>query len=183
MKGVMKQSGARHRLLHPRTLLAGLLLTLPGLFPVAADTLTFTVTATVVEPTCSVVPESANQNIVMPDIDGAELDKVGKTVPKLFSIKLEKCGSNTSAKLKFSSNTADGLGHFYPGEPNGNARGFLLAFTDERGVRIKLGDEVVRPLDQGNNTLQFGVQATRDANKPLVPGDFSAVATATIAYM
>lgn len=179
MKGVIKQAGANPRLLRPRTLLVGLL-TLPVFFPVAAESLTFTVTATVVEPTCSVVPESANQNIVIPDIDGAELDKVGKTVPKLFSIKLEKCGSNTSAKLIFNSNTGDGVGQFYP---NGERRGFLLGFTDASGVRIKLGDEVVRPLDQGNNTLQFGVQASRDGTQALVPGDFTAQATATIAYM
>ncbi|HHQ4759526.1 TPA: fimbrial protein [Aeromonas hydrophila] len=180
MKGVVKQTVAGLGPLQSRALLVGLLLVLPAPFPAAAGTLNFTVTATVVEPTCSVVPESANQTIVMPDIDAAELNSVGKTSPTLFSIKLEKCSGVASAKLMFSSNTADGLGQFYP---NGERRGFLLAFTDKSGVRIKLDNEVVMPLEQGNNTLQFGVQATRDDNQALVSGDFTAQATATIAYL
>lgn len=176
----MKHAGGKPRPLRSGTLLAGLLLSLSALIPVAAETLTFTVTATVVEPTCSVVPDSVNQNIVMPDIDGAKLDSVGNTSPTLFSIKLEKCTGVSSAKLKFGSNTANGLGQFYP---DGVRRGFLLGFTDEKGVKIKLGDEVIKPLGQGNNTLQFGVQAIRDTSQALLPGDFTAVATATIAYM
>lgn len=180
MKGVMKQTGARFGPLPSRTLLTGLLLALPALFPAAAGPLNFTVTATVVEPTCSVVPESVNQTIVMPDIDVAELDRVGQTSPTLFSIKLEKCGGVTRAKLMFSSNTANGLGKFYP---NGERRGFLLTFTAKGGERIELDNEVVMPLQQGNNTLQFGVQATRDDSQALVPGDFTAQATATIAYL
>lgn len=178
MKSVMKQSGARHRLFHHRTLLTGLLLTLPGFFPVAADVLLFTVTAIVAEPTCNL---ASSQDIAMGDIDGPTLAKDGRTAPTLFSIQLTNCTS-TSAKLTFTSTTAEQQrGNFYPIE--GDDLGFLLAFTDENGNHIKLGNEINRSLESTNNTLRFGVQAIRDANNTLVPGQFSAVATVTIDYL
>ncbi|MGX5835982.1 fimbrial protein [Aeromonas piscicola] len=180
MRSVLQYTRVSTCLSSHRSLLIGLLLALPSVFSVAAatETLNFIIKATVVNPSCSVVTEDLNQTINMPDIDTGQLESSGQTQPIFFTVRLEKCGSNTNAKLKFSSTTDNGKGYFYPTKSD---RGFVLGFTDKDGVEIPLGNEQSLSLQLGNNTLQFGVKARRDSGT-LVPGSFEAMATATITY-
>jgi type 1 fimbria pilin len=179
MKGVMKYIRARPHPLFHLPLQVGLLLTLSTSFFVAADTLTFTVTATVVEPSCSLAPGNSALEINMADLNSAELESNGYSKVMPFSIKLEKCANTGSAKVKFSSTTSTGNGTF---NPTGVSRGFVLGFTDREGGQVLLDKDIVMPLQQGSNELTFGVQARRDKSSAFVLGDFTAQATLTIAY-
>ncbi|WP_421327560.1 fimbrial protein [Aeromonas veronii] len=175
MKGVMKQAGPS-----ARPLLAGLLLMLPTLFPVAADTLNFTVTATVVESSCSVNTEDLNQGVLMGDLDVAKLESTGMSDVTYFSIRLEKCNA-AKATVKFSSNYSDGNGFFYPLGAN-DTWGYVLGFTKEDGSVWPLEVDMTTTLGSGaNQQLTFGVTALRGSG-PLRMGDFSALAMATISY-
>lgn len=137
MRSVLQYARVSTCLSSHRILLIGLLLALPSVFSVAAATepLNFIIKATVVNPSCSVVTEDLNQTINMPDIDTGQLESSGQTQPIFFTVRLEKCGSNTDAKLKFSSTTDNGKEYFYPTKSD---RGFVLGFTDKDGVEIPL---------------------------------------------
>ncbi|PTT55687.1 fimbrial protein [Aeromonas sp. HMWF014] len=180
MSKELKYGGAT---LYPRrrcTRLAALLLVLPSLFPVVAETLNIQVLANVVEPSCNLEVGANDQRINMEELDADKLDSIGQTDPVTFKIQLKQCNTN-KAKIVFNSPNPDQVGRFYPKDADGNTFGYVLGITNEQGQLITLGTEKALSLSGENNTLTFGVIALRSSGK-LRMGDFSATATATISY-
>lgn len=169
-----------------------LLAVLLGLWPSASaiadgGTLTFIITAEVVATTCNVVTEDANQTIEMGDMSTSLLE-YGDSYHKPFTIRLKKCtgGSNNkvNATLTFASTTPTSEGWFYPAGDDGAKRGIMLGFTDKQKNHIALGKAVSQEMSTTatNNQFELGVMVRRNGTAPLVTGDFTAAATATITY-
>lgn len=178
MSKELKYGGGTRHPRRRRTRLAALLLVLPSLFPVVAETLNIQVIANVMVPSCNLETGERNKNVNMDELDVDKLESAGKTDPVTFTIQLKKCNT-AKAKIVFNSPNPAPDGRFYA--KGGTNFGYVLGITNEKGTLINLQTETALSLSGENNTLTFGVIALK-SNGALRMGDFSATATATISY-
>lgn len=144
-----------------------------------------TFTGSIVDAPCSIAPDSIDQTVDMGEIATVALKDGGKSAPRQFDIKLEKCDISTMKTVtatfngKASTTNPDLLGII------GSASGAGIALTDMASKTIKLGTATdPQKLDDQNNTLRFAayLQGDGDKEKTVVPGEFTSTADFTLAY-
>ncbi|WP_259567499.1 fimbrial protein [Enterobacter sichuanensis] len=146
---------------------------------------TVTFTGSIIDAPCSITPDTVDQTVNLGEVSKAALELAGGTsTPQNFEIKLQQCDTTT---LKTVSATFTGAAA--TGNPNnlgitGTASGASIVLTDGAGTPVKLGTPTAaQTLADGDNILNFSAYLEADgASAVVVPGDFSSVASFTLAY-
>jgi type 1 fimbria pilin len=146
-----------------------------------------TFTGSIIDAPCSIHPKSIEQTIELGQISKASLIENGKSTPRNFDIKLEKCSFGTPAaknkvQVTFTNmNSAADNGLL---GITGTAKGASVAITQGDGAVIKLGEPTKQQtLQDGPNTLNFSAYLQADgASTTITEGEFQAVADFTLAY-
>ncbi|HGM6401966.1 TPA: fimbrial protein [Serratia marcescens] len=142
-----------------------------------------TFTGAIIDAPCSVSPDSVDQVVNLGQISNKVLEKMGKSNPRDFDIKLENCDTAT---LKTVTTTFSGVGS--ANNPKllgiaGSASGAGVAIS-HNGAVVELGKPTMPfILANGDSTIHFAAYLQGEsASAAIVPGDFSAVANWTLAY-
>nr|WP_315293293.1 fimbrial protein [Serratia proteamaculans] len=158
-----------------------------------AGTVTFK--GSIIDAPCSITPETADQTVDLGQVSNVALTKQGKSTPKNFDIKLDKCDVTTLKNVTATFSGAASAGNADLLGITGTAKGASIAITDGASRVIKLGEATkAQKIQKGNNTLAFAAYLQGDpdvaATTPggtatpavIVPGEFSSVVDFTLAY-
>ncbi|MEX0423739.1 type 1 fimbrial protein [Providencia rettgeri] len=139
----------------------------------------------IIDAPCSIPADSLAFEVPMGAISSVALNGGGKGIESSFKIELKQCDITTlkSVQTTFtgtpSTSVTDGLAIV------GTAKNAGIVITDANGDTIKLGEKSPsQMLFTGDNTLNFKayLQGDSDQAKPVVPGEFTAVATFALSY-
>lgn len=154
-----------------------------------SDSLTLTITGTVVAQPCTIPPADENIKLELGNIVNKELQRDKRSKVKPFVIHLEECdlGVAKGVKATFSgaasSEDTKLLGLAGGSIASGIALGFVEGKESPKDLPLnQLSGNVA--LATGKNELNFGiyVQLLKSGESTLVPGDFNATSTVKLTY-
>nr|WP_314727784.1 fimbrial protein [Serratia quinivorans] len=157
-----------------------------------AGTVTFK--GSIIDAPCSITPETADQTVNLGQVSNVALKKQGKSTPKSFDIKLDKCDVTTLKSVTATFSGAASAGNADLLGITGTAKGASIAITDGGSRVIKLGEATqAQKIQKGNNTLAFAAYLQGDPDVAavsggtatpavIIPGEFSSVVDFTLAY-
>ncbi|KOC88586.1 hypothetical protein NG42_16065 [Winslowiella iniecta] len=140
-------------------------------------------TGRVVSQPCVVAPDSADIDVDMGRISKQDLLQNGKSQTKNFSIRLTNCNTSTvqSVRVTFSGNEDSKL----PGrlDITGDADGAAIRLLNQDGSAIIINNPAQGiPLNDGENTLNFGAYLEAQPATELVTGNYAASANFILSY-
>ncbi|AOM41266.1 fimbrial protein [Xenorhabdus hominickii] len=147
-------------------------------------------TGAIIDAPCSI--KNTNIEVNMGQISSDKLQNGGRSESKLFKIELEGCTDQAKKGLTTTFTGQNNYGLASQGllGIEGTAKGAAIAITNAAGKIIPMGTASdVMSLNEGNNDLNFaaylqGVKASDDKGASLVvPGNFTAIANFSLAYL
>ncbi|HCR3451251.1 TPA: type 1 fimbrial protein [Citrobacter werkmanii] len=137
----------------------------------------------VVDASCGIAPESADQSVDFGQISKAHLATEGAiSARKSLNIKLTNCDIKNTSKgveVTFSGTTVTGA----PTELATSGTSNVAVVINAYGSDVTYGTATpVLPLVNGENTLTFQTWAKQAKGKTVAEGEFSAVANFSMAY-
>lgn len=145
---------------------------------------TVTFTGSIIDAPCSITPESSDQTVDLGQVSNLALKDGGRSIPQVFSIKLEQCDTTTSKTVTTTfSGTASAANPDLLGL-TGSAKGASIGISTTTGTPIKLGKaSPAQALLNGSNNLDFAAYLQGDgASATIVPGEFKSVANFALDY-
>lgn len=139
----------------------------------------------IVDAPCSMDPNTADQTVELGATSNLHLSNGSTSTPKPFKILLEGCSGETlgSVTTTFKGLQADEDTTLL--RLIGSASGAAIAINDYKGRQIKMGEaSPAYNLATGNNELDFSanLKGFGSEEKPVVPGEFTAIANFTLDY-
>ncbi|MGL5453778.1 MAG: fimbrial protein [Enterobacterales bacterium] len=146
---------------------------------------TVTFTGSIIDAPCSITPDSSNIERDLGQVSNMALANSGKSIPQVFTIKLEQCdlsGTADSVTTTFAG-TASAANPKMLGI-EGTAKGASIGISTTTGTLIELGKpSPAQTLLSGPNELRFAAYLQGDgASATIVPGSFRAIATFALTY-
>lgn len=145
---------------------------------------TVTFTGSIIDAPCSITPDSSDQTVDLGQVSNLALKDGGRSIPQVFSIKLEQCDTTTSKTVTTTfSGTASAADPDLLGL-TGSAKGASIGISTTTGTLIKLGKaSPAQALLNGSNNLDFAAYLQGDgASATIVPGEFKSVANFALDY-
>ncbi|MBF7981209.1 MULTISPECIES: fimbrial protein [Rahnella] len=145
---------------------------------------TITFTGSIIDAPCSITPESSDQTIDLGQVSNLALKDGGRSIPQVFTIKLEQCDITTSKTVTTTfSGTASSANKDLLGLA-GTAKGASIGISTTTGDLVKLGSaSPAQALLTGTNNLSFAAYLQGDgASATIVPGSFQSVANFALDY-
>lgn len=144
------------------------LLIFSTVFSAGAETLNLTITGTVIESACTLVPEDQNLTVNLQTLNSRALDFAPSAVEQ-FQIRLEKCDISIlkSAKVTIKGQGATGKTDQLALDANSEAQGFAIGFKQgEEGTKdlaLNAASDA-QQLTSGSSQLVFGAYAQKLAS-------------------
>ncbi|MDR0218426.1 MAG: type 1 fimbrial protein [Enterobacteriaceae bacterium] len=130
--------------------------------------------------------KSNDINVYMGEISNQVLlAKDGASPDKKFKIELEGCTIATKKEVRASFDGMTVEGNKKLLAISGTAKGAGIEITpvsNNHALALDYSDEVVQPLLDGNNDMDFTARVKRDGTENIVPGTFEAIATFALNY-
>lgn len=142
-------------------------------------------TGSIINAPCSITPDTVDQTVDLGEVSKAALEATnGTSTPQNFEIKLQQCDTSTLKTVTATFTGANAAGNADNLGITGTASGASIVLTDGAGSPVKLGTATAaQTLADGDNILNFSAYLEADgASASVVPGDFTSVASFTLAY-
>ncbi|MEW5561995.1 fimbrial protein [Enterobacter asburiae] len=144
-----------------------------------------TFTGAITASPCSIAPDSTDINVPMGVVTASVLKQGGQATPVPFNINLLDCQADSTVTVKFTG-TADGTDGTLLGLQGGHAAGAGIALLSDNNTQIPLGEDSSDiQINSGNNSIRLQAALkgnSTEAAHVVTPGEFTSLATFTLAY-